>query len=351
MIRYLIYLFFIFFTVKTYGNGFSECTLDENGFMFCPNDSPKNHEQNFLKDHNYEFETLKKRDNSSNRCINSGNDKIYKEILGFDIFCFDKISSANSLTIKGRLAAKKSISSNSFSITNSEGGNCSNHAFKYAIYTDNLTMSNGSLEGGIHYKTSCNVPDYIIQNLKYNNCEVSNSSSDNLDFDLIENKIIKLSNDLAAITSNAKVEANSQYDQTNKKLTLKRNVKSYVVEVNESTFNKNGGYAFKIDNPDNIDINEITILFNVKSTSFTLSNAGIELENYKDKVIWNMPKATEVYFNGVSIYGIVIAPKATVELMNGNFYEMFILMVIHLMVAYQILVMNQKYLKLKIMHQ
>jgi len=136
--------------------------------------------------------------------LNSDNDEIYGIVSGFDIFCFDKISS-NSFSITGRIAAKNSINSSSVTLNNKAGQDCSKHSYKYAIYTDKFTMSDGNIFGGVHYKTLFDAPDSIKDDLKRNKCAVSSDSSDNLDFDLIEKRITEISNELSKLTANAEV--------------------------------------------------------------------------------------------------------------------------------------------------
>lgn len=141
----------------------------------------------------------------SNVCLNSQNDPVYGTLSGFDIFCFDEISVAYSFSITGRIAAKNSINIGSVAVNESYNQDCSTHDFKYAIYTDKLTMGDGQVRGGIHYGSLLNVKDYLKEDLIRNKCSISNDSEDNLDFESIEKRVIELSNELGQVVSNAKV--------------------------------------------------------------------------------------------------------------------------------------------------
>jgi len=104
------------------------------------------------------------------------------------------------------------------------------------------------------------------------------------------------------------------------RLLLNKDIKNYVVEVDESTFNKDGGYRFKIDNPDGLNPEDVSILFNVKGKTITLKNAEFDFNGFKDSVIWNMPEVTEAYYSSADIYGLLLAPYADIKFYNGNLY-------------------------------
>jgi len=147
---------------------------------------------------------LKKRKNS-NLCLNSDNDDIFGIVSGFDIFCFDEITAAQSFSIKGRVAAKNSIKAGNVAINSSYGQDCTKHDFKYAVYADQFQMGSGQIHGGIHYGTKLNIMDYQKEDLERNQCKISKDESDNLDFEAIEKRINEISTDLGKVVSNAKV--------------------------------------------------------------------------------------------------------------------------------------------------
>jgi len=178
-------------------------------------------------------------------------------------------------------------------------------------------MGDGQVRGGIHYGSLLNVKDYLKEDLIRNKCSISNDSEDNLDFESIEKRVIELSNELGQVVSNAKVEI---HENPNRRLVLSKDIKDYVINVDENTFKATGGYAFEIQNPDGLKPEEVTIIFNVKGKSFTLSNAGFDMNEFGDRIIWNMPEVTEAKFNSADIYGLLLAPKANVVLNNGNLF-------------------------------
>jgi choice-of-anchor A domain-containing protein len=317
MTKNLFYLTFVFVAFVTFCNGASKCTESEDGFMYCEDMSSQG--QAFLNRRNDEknIPVLQKRKVSSNVCLNSRNDPIYGILSGFDIFCFDEISVAQSFNITGRIAAKNSINIGQVTINGSYDKDCSKHDFKYAIYTDKLTMGDGNVHGGIHYGSSLGIKDYLEKDLKENNCAISNDPEDNLDFESIEKRVNELSTQLGQVVSNAKIEV---HDSPNRRLLLTKDITDYVIDVDENTFSSDGGYEFSIENPDGLNPNELTIIFNVKGESFTLSNAGFVMGELGSKIIWNMPEVTEANFNSANIYGLLLAPKAHVNLVNGKLF-------------------------------
>jgi len=138
-------------------------------------------------------------------CLTGENDSIYGIVSTFDVFCLDEISAAYSFSITGRIAAKNEINIGSVTINDSYDQDCSKHNFKYAVYTDKLTMGDGQIHGGIHYGTIINIKDYQKDDLLRNNCAISNESSENINFNSAEKRMIELSNELAWLTPNAEV--------------------------------------------------------------------------------------------------------------------------------------------------
>jgi len=316
MTKNLLYLTFIFVAVVALSNGATKCTEGENGFMYCEDMSSQG--QSFLKNNQNGYPTALKKRAKPDVCLTSENDDIIGLLSGFDIFCFDEISAANSFSITGRVAAKNAINIGSVTINNSYPQDCTKHDFKYAIYTDKLTMGDGQIHGGIHYGSLLNIKGYQKEDLVRNNCAISKDSSDNLDFDAIEKKITDLSNEMNKIVSNAKVEL---HDAPNRRLVLSKDIKDYVIDVDDTTFaNNKSGYNFSIENPDNIDPKDVTIIFNVKTKTFSLHNASYSMNGFESRIIWNMPEATSAEFYSASIYGLLLAPKAELNLENGNLY-------------------------------
>jgi len=163
-----------------------------------------NEDNNISNTDSSNISSLKMRRNN-NVCLNSNNDPAYELVSGFDIFCFDKISASKSFSITGRIAAKNSINIGSVTINELKGKDCTKHDFKYAIYTDKLTVGDGEIYGGIHYGSALNIKNYLIDNLKLNKCAISNEPSDDIDFVAIKKRIANISNELAQLTSNAMV--------------------------------------------------------------------------------------------------------------------------------------------------
>jgi len=315
MTKNLFYLTFIFVIVIALSNSANKCTQGEDGFMYCEDMSSQG--QGFLKHKNRQNAHFLKKRKVSNACLNSENDPIYEILSGFDIFCFDEIIVSQSFNITGRIAAKNSINSGSVTINESYPQDCTNHDFKYAIYTDKLNFGDGQIHGGIHYGSLLNIKKYLKDGLISNKCTISNNVKENLNFDKIEKRVIYLSKELGKVVSNTKVEV---HDKPNRRIVLSKDIKDYVIDVDENTFISNGGYGFFIENPDNLKPEEVTIIFNVKTKTFELSKAGFNMNGFGSRIIWNMPEVTEASFHGADIYGLLFAPKAFINLYNGNLY-------------------------------
>jgi len=134
------------------------------------------------------------------------NDEVYDTVSGFSVFAFDKIES-ESFSLNGRFAAKNSIEAKGFNITPDGNDDCTKNDYKYSVYTDKFIMGSwgGSVRGGIHYKSQFETPDYIKQNILNNHCEISNNSSEDIDFDAIKNKVNEISEQLLELQANSEV--------------------------------------------------------------------------------------------------------------------------------------------------
>jgi len=341
MTKNLLYLCLILFsTALSLGAGLNKCTEGENGLVYCEDVSsqgqaflknnrddeendddiqigmfnPKIKEQAPILSKRYVSPILSKR-SLSDVCLNKENDAHYGTITDFVVFAFDKIKTS-SLSITGKVAAKNSITSGSYSIT-AASGKCSDGTLKYSVYTDKFYMTNGgSIAGGLHYGTSHNMPYYMVYNMKYNNnCPLSNDTYDNLDFDGIEKRMNEISKKLSGLKANAKINVNEK----SLTLTLNKDTKNYVVEADESIFSPKGGYNFSIkDDKSKLNPDEVSIVINIKSKSFTFTNASYNLGSYQNKVVWNMPNAESVKFSSAALYGLYLAPKAAVEFTSGD---------------------------------
>jgi len=309
MTRNLFYFSVILFaTLVTLGNGASKCTEGKDGFMYCEDISSQG--QAFLK----------KRD-SEDVCLNAENDETYGVVTGFNIIAFNKIK-ATSLSVNGRFIAKNSVTVDGFSIDINE--KCKDSKFPYGVYTDKFTVNNwgGSVNGGIHYGSDINMPNYLYNNIKNNGCPISNDSSENVDFDAIKTKIEDISAELAQKESDTNVVPQAA-NSPNIKIVLKKDQTNYVISGDENTFylGPNKGFNFLIeDNNTGLDPKDVSIIFNLKGKSFIFGNASFNLGKYARSTVWNLPEATSVSLGSVSFYGLLIAPNAEVTFDSGNFY-------------------------------
>jgi len=356
MTKNLLYLWLILLTTAlSVGAGLNKCTEDENGLVYCEDVSSQG--QAFLKNKRDDEEIIENIQNAMinpkikqqapilqkrylspdlnkrslpDVCLNKENDVHYGTVSDFVIFAFDKVE-AQSFSLTGKVAAKNSITTNSFSI-NAASGQCSDGTLKYSLYTDNFNMRHstdkdwrgktvysynggGSIAGGLHYGSSYYMPDYMVDNMNNNKCPISKDPYDNLDFDGIEKRMKEISQKLAGLKANANI--NVYY----KTLTLKLNkdIKNYVVEADESIFLPEGGYSFTIeDNNTNLNPEEVSIVVNIKSDSFTFTNASYNLGSYKNRVVWNMPNAKNLKFSSAALYGLYLAPQADIEFNGGD---------------------------------
>jgi len=337
----LLYLSLVLFsTALSLGATINKCTEGENGLVYCEDISsegqaflnkrdkedfedienitilkpnPKIKEKAPILDKRYASITPKR--SLQDICLNGENDEQYGTIKDFALIAFNNITS-QGFSLKGKVASRNYIYTGGFDITTE--GNCNDGSLTYSVYTDEFRMSwsGGTVNGGLHYGTKYTMPDYFEKKMKDNNCPISNSDYDNLDFDAIERRVNEISQSLLELpaTPNVKID-NSSHPV---KLTLKNDIKQYIINIDENTFNPNGGYNFEIAG--NINPEELTIVLNYRGESFTLMNSSYSPEKYQKRVIWNLPNATSVNFNSATVYGLIIAPKATVDLSNGNLY-------------------------------
>jgi len=252
-------------------------------------------------------------------CLNVEEDEALDKLSEFNVISFSDIFSHNN-EISGRIAAKNTVDIGNISVNRKDGENaenyCSNDHEKYAIYAKDFSLDGtyGSIYGGIHYTKTINLNDNTRNLLESNGCVISKISEDEIDIDSLKRRFVGISNALNELETTSEIET----DGYNYNITLSKSIKHYIIEADNNTFKPGQNYYLGINNPDNLNPNDITIIINMNGDKIKFNNAEYRLDEFKERIIWNMPEANEVEYNEVKMFGLILAPKAKVIGRGGN---------------------------------
>ncbi|OUM63309.1 hypothetical protein PIROE2DRAFT_69398 [Piromyces sp. E2] len=242
----------------------------------------------------------------------------------FNAFFFGDFNGFSS-DVQGRLAAKGTVNisggyqNNAFlfdPVKHSKGSNykCDESQlkdkFKYAIVAGTLNFKdNGEISnGGVAYTNSVNLPGYISDSIKNHKCP--NEKKNVIDFDTERQNLINLSKKLSGIS--AKCKTTIQWGTVT--VDLVQGEKTCIVNL-DSLENL---YTFKI-NENGVKVEDVTIVFNIKSNSVNFTNFDLfSINKYAPRILWNVPNASKVLIQNFRIQGSLLAPTADIEGNNGN---------------------------------
>ncbi|KAG4104222.1 hypothetical protein H8356DRAFT_1640614 [Neocallimastix lanati (nom. inval.)] len=242
----------------------------------------------------------------------------------FNAFFFEDFTGISS-DVQGRLAAKGAVDisggyqSGAYTYDPVAHSKISNHNcdddhmkgdVQFAIVAGSVKFhDNGEiLNGGVAYQDSVDIPSTIKETIEGHNCSIEQTSF--IDFEKEKQSLTALSQKVGNMNENAKVTKESGRLVVD----LVPGQKIFVItienlsQIQEIVINENG-----------VNIDEITIVFNITSDNVTFTGFDTsKLHQYDTRILWNAPNAKKIEIKNFRIEGSLLAPFADIEGNNGN---------------------------------
>ena len=250
--------------------------------------------------------------------------EIFGMAQSFNAFFFEDFTGISS-DVQGRLAAKGAVDisggyqSGAYTYDPVAHSKISNHNcdddhmkgdVQFAIVAGSVKFhDNGEiLNGGVAYQDSVDIPSTIKETIEGHNCSIEQTSF--IDFEKEKQSLTALSQKVGNMNENAKVTKESGRLVVD----LVPGQKIFVItienlsQIQEIVINENG-----------VNIDEITIVFNITSDNVTFTGFDTsKLHQYDTRILWNAPNAKKIEIKNFRIEGSLLAPFADIEGNNGN---------------------------------
>ena len=250
--------------------------------------------------------------------------EIFGMAQSFNAFFFEDFTGISS-DVQGRLAAKGAVDisggyqSGAYTYDPVAHSKISNHNcdddhmkgdVQFAIVAGSVKFhDNGEiLNGGVAYQDSVDIPSTIKETIEGHNCSIEQTSF--IDFEKEKQSLTALSQKVGNMNENAKVTKESGKLVVD----LVPGQKIFVItienlsQIQEIVINENG-----------VNIDEITIVFNITSDNVTFTGFDTsKLHQYDTRILWNAPNAKKIEIKNFRIEGSLLAPFADIEGNNGN---------------------------------